>query len=70
MITDFAQGKHAVLHALNPDDISTELYSSSMMPDRDTAGLGVKFVVPTIADGLVFVGTQNEVDMYGLLNQQ
>jgi len=67
IITDYKNDKHAVLHALNPYDIGTELYSSNMMPDRDTAGLGVKFVVPTIADGLVFVGAQNEVDMYGLL---
>ncbi len=69
MITDFADGKHAVLHALDPNDISAELYSSNMLPDRDAAGLGVKFVVPTIADGLVSVGAQNEVDMYGLLTQ-
>jgi hypothetical protein len=67
IITDHSKGKHAVLHALKPEDITVELYSSSMMPDRDTAGLGVKFVVPTIADGFVFVGTQGEVDMYGLL---
>jgi hypothetical protein len=58
-----------VLHALDALDISNELYNSNMMPARDTAGVGVKFVVPTVADGLVFVGTQNEVDMYGLLPQ-
>ena len=69
IITDFANGKHAVLHALNPSNITSELYSSNMLPDRDEAGLGVKFVVPTVADGHVFVGAQNEVDVYGLLNQ-
>jgi len=68
-ITDYAGGKNAVLHALDALDISKELYNSNMVPARDQAGPGVKFVVPTIADGLVFVGTQNEVDMYGLLNQ-
>jgi hypothetical protein len=69
IISDFEDGKHAVLHALDALDISTELYNSNMMPARDMAGVGVKFVVPTVADGLVFVGTQNEVDMYGLLTQ-
>ncbi len=34
---------------------------------RDEAGLAVKYVVPTVADGHVFVGTQQQVDMYGLL---
>ncbi len=52
------------MEALN---IGTELYNSNLLPDRDAAGVGVKFVVPTIADRLVFVGAQNEVDMYGLL---
>ncbi len=61
--------QHAVLHAMDALNIHTDLYNSNMLPDRDAAGLGVKFVVPTIADGLVFVGAQNEVDMYGLLTQ-
>ncbi len=69
LITDYADGKHALLHALDPANVGTEFYSSNTLPDRDTAGVGVKFVVPTVADGLVFVGAQNEVDMYGLLSQ-
>ena len=67
IITDVANGKHAVLHAVQPANVALEYYNSAMMPERDTAGLGVKFTVPTVADGMVFVGTQNEVDMYGLL---
>ena len=35
---------------------------------RDDAGLAAKFAVPTVADGHVFVGAQQQVDMYGLLN--
>ncbi len=44
-----------------------ELYNSEQNPGRDRAGMAVKFVVPTIADGHVFVGAQNEVDLYGIL---
>ncbi len=61
-------GRNAVLHALHPENLSNDLYNSAMMPERDSAGVGVKFVVPTVADGFVFVAAQGEVDMYGLLN--
>ncbi len=69
IISDYAAGQHAVLHALDASDVSHEVYSSAFSPSRDGAGLGVKFSTPTIADGLVFVGAQNELDVYGLLGQ-
>jgi hypothetical protein len=58
----------AVLHALDATNISTELWNSSQAPNnRDQAGNAVKFSVPTIADGRVYIGTSTEVDVYGLL---
>jgi len=66
----FRDGSSAILHAYNAYDLSKELYNSKQNPDRDQAGPAVKFSVPTIADGLVFVGAAGEVDVYGLLTSK
>jgi hypothetical protein len=61
-------GKPAVLYANDANDVSVELYDSNQAGSRDVPGAGVKFTVPTIADGKVFIGTQTELDIYGLLS--
>jgi hypothetical protein len=60
-------GPPAVLRAYDARDVARELYSSDRNSARDRAGPGVKFTVPTIANGRVYVGTQSELDVYGLL---
>lgn len=62
-------GGAAILRAYDATNLANELYDSTQAGSRDTAGLALKFTVPAIASGKVFVGTQNELDIYGLLGQ-
>jgi hypothetical protein len=58
----------ATLRAYDAANVATELYNSDQNPDRDTLGSFVKFSVPTVVNGQVFVGTQDSLVIYGLLN--
>jgi hypothetical protein len=57
----------AVLHAVDASDVARELYNSNQNAGRDGAGLAVRFNIPTIVNGHVYVGAKREVDVYGLL---
>jgi len=61
----------AILYAYNATNVTTPIYSSASAVSegvlRDRGGCGNKMAVPTIANGLVYVGTENELDVFGLL---
>ena len=60
----------AVLHAYTASNLAKELYNSSQAAGgRDDFGAGNKYMVPTIANGKVYVGTPNGVATFGLLGQ-
>lgn len=62
--------KAAILYAYDATNVATMLYNSAQAGNRDQPGCGNKFQTPTIANGRVYVGTQTQLDAFGLLGTQ
>lgn len=57
----------AILHASDASNVANELYRSDLAPDAaDEPGDAVKFTVPTVANGRVYVGCINQFSVFGL----
>ena len=61
-----SQGR-AILYAHDATNVAALLYSSESNVTRDNPGNSVKFVVPTVVNGKVYVGTESQFSVYGLL---
>ena len=61
-----APDQPAVLYAYDAANVAHELYNSEQNAGRDRAGLALRFNIPMVVNGHVYVGSKHEVDVYGL----
>jgi hypothetical protein len=55
------------LYAYNASNVTTPLWTSLQNPARDGAGGSQKNGIPTVADGKVFLASDSQLQVYGLL---
>jgi hypothetical protein len=61
-----AEDQNAELYAYDATDLSRVLYHSNENGPPDQIGFGIRFQVPTVADGKVFVVTEGGLSVFGL----
>lgn len=62
----YASSGPEILYAYNATNVAQELYDSSLLLSRDNPGASVKFAVPTVANGKVYVGAEYALSVFGL----
>jgi hypothetical protein len=67
---NYGNNGQAILHAFDANNVGTELYNSNQNKSRDQPGISVKFTVPTVVNGKVYVPTATQVSVYGLLGNR
>jgi hypothetical protein len=57
----------AILHAFDASNITHELYTSEENSSRDRVGKTLRFTIPTVVNGRVYVNAKRQLDVFGLL---
>jgi Malectin domain/Chitobiase/beta-hexosaminidase C-terminal domain/Legume lectin domain len=65
---NYSSNGREVLYAHDATNVANLLYSSESNVSRDNPGNSVKFIVPTVVNGKVYVGAEYQVSAFGLLN--
>jgi uncharacterized membrane protein len=60
-------GAPGILFAYDATNLANELYNSAQAGSRDTLDFAVKFSIPLIANGKVFIAGQSQLTVFGLL---
>jgi hypothetical protein len=60
-------GTRAILRAYDALNVARQLYSSDQARSRDQAATAVRFTIPLVANGRVYVGGVKQIDVYGIL---
>jgi hypothetical protein len=58
-----------IIHAFDPYDLTHEYYNTTQAGTRDVPDPITRFMVPTVVNGKMYVGTKGVLDVYGLLTQ-
>ncbi len=56
-----------ILHAYDATNVSNELYNSNQAGTRDKFGAAIRFTVPTVINGKVYLAGKTELAVFGLL---
>lgn len=56
-----------VVYAYDATNLTNELYNSSQAGTRDTLDIWLKFTMPLVANGKVFISSASQLTVYGLL---
>jgi hypothetical protein len=62
-------GTRAILRAYDARNVARQLYSSDENESRDQAATAVRFTIPMVANGRVYVGGVKSITVYGLLKR-
>jgi fibronectin type 3 domain-containing protein len=65
-VGSYTPSNPAILHAFDATNVATQLFASPST-GSGVAGTAVKYSVPTVANGKVYVGGQGQLSVFGLL---